>query len=427
MHTSVRGARQGRALRLAAAAEGAAGAFLVGRDGTMAWQVLRVLLVCLLTLGAVHALRRPSGRANSAAAFVAGLLGISVGVGVGVMQVIKDGDPEVAVAGSVCLVAGATLAFGGAARLVRSVRHGWRHWVVGAALLVTAFALVFPTWPAFYVTNVPRPSVGAARPSDHGVEFRDVRFATPDGVHLSGWYIPSRNRAAVVVLHGASSTRSAVLEHAVALARHGYGVLLYDARGHGRSEGRAMEFGWYGDDDVSGAVSYLQSQSDVDARRIGALGLSMGGEQVIGAAAHDTRLRAVVAEGATARRGADLEWLSDAYGARGWLSELWQGYLEYGLTDLLTEARPPTSLHAAAARASPRRLLLITAGELYAEQQAATYIRSAAPESVEVWRVAGAGHTRGLQTSPRKWERRVLRFLDAAVLPQRPPTGESSR
>lgn len=237
MPTSVRRARRGRVLRLAAAAEGAAGAFLVGRDGALGWQVLRVLLVFLLTFGAVHALRRPSARAPSAAAFAAGLLGVSVGVGIGVMQVVKDGAPAVAVAGSICLVAGVTRAVGGAAWLVRSVRHGWRRWVVGLAIVVTAFALVFPTWPAFYVTNVPRPSIAATTPSDRGVEFREIRFTTPDGVHLSGWYIPSRNRAAVVVLHGASSTRSAVLEHAIALARHGYGVLLYDARGHGRSDG----------------------------------------------------------------------------------------------------------------------------------------------------------------------------------------------
>ena len=422
----VRHARRGRVLRLAAAAEGAAGAVLVGRDGTPAWQVLRVLVVCLLTLGVIRVLRRPSARAASAA-FAAGLLGVSVGVGVGAMHVVKDGEPEVAVAGSICLVAGVTLLVGGAAWIVRSVRREWRRWLVGVALVVTAFALVFPTWPAFYVTNVPRPSLGSATPADHGIAFREIRFSTPDAVQLSGWYIPSRNRAAVVVLHGASSTRSAVLGHSVVLARHGYGVLLYDARGHGRSEGRAMDFGWYGDEDVSGAVAYLQSQGDVDPRRIAAVGLSMGEEQVIGAAAHDPRLRAAVAEGATARAGADLEWLSDEYGARGWLTELWQACLEYGLTDLLTEARPPTSLHDAAALASPRRLLLITAGNLGAEQRAAAYIRSAAPESVEVWRVIGAGHTRGLQTSPREWERRVLRFLDAAVLSDRPRAWEPAR
>src|SRR5687768_9566677 len=141
MFTSVRRDRRGRVLRLAAAAEGAAGAVLVGSDGTPAWQVLRVLVVCLLTLGTVHALGRPSWRAASVA-FVAGLLGVSVGIGVGAMQVVKDGEPEAAVAGSICLVAGLTLLVGGSAWLVRSVRGGWRRGLAGVALVVTAFALV---------------------------------------------------------------------------------------------------------------------------------------------------------------------------------------------------------------------------------------------------------------------------------------------
>ena len=110
-----------------------------------------------------------------------------------------------------------------------------------------------------------------------------------------------RNHAAVVLLHGAGSTRSSVLDHAVVLANHGYGVLLFDARGHGRSGGRAMDFGWYGDKDVTAAVSFLQTRPDVDDDLIAAVGLSMGGEEAIGAAASDRRIRAVVAEGATHR------------------------------------------------------------------------------------------------------------------------------
>src|SRR5206468_1520008 len=83
-----------------------------------------------------------------------------------------------------------------------------------------------------------------------------------------------------------------------------------DARGHGRSAGRAMDFGWYGDADVQGAVTFLGAQPDVRDGRIAAVGLSMGGEEAIGAAATDPRIRAVVAEGATGRVAADNDWLS---------------------------------------------------------------------------------------------------------------------
>jgi hypothetical protein len=37
-----------------------------------------------------------------------------------------------------------------------------------------------------------------------------------------------------VLLPGAGSTRTAVLPQAAVLARHGYGALLLDTRGHGR-------------------------------------------------------------------------------------------------------------------------------------------------------------------------------------------------
>lgn len=67
--------------------------------------------------------------------------------------------------------------------------------------------------------------------------YRDVTFTSTDGLTLSGWYRPSRNGAAVVVLPGAGGIRNGTLRHARLLTSHGYGVLVYDARGTGRSEG----------------------------------------------------------------------------------------------------------------------------------------------------------------------------------------------
>lgn len=40
---------------------------------------------------------------------------------------------------------------------------------------------------------------------------------TAGGLKLAGWWIPSRNHAAVVLLHGSGSTREDVLEHAKVL------------------------------------------------------------------------------------------------------------------------------------------------------------------------------------------------------------------
>ena len=43
------------------------------------------------------------------------------------------------------------------------------------------------------------------------------------------------------------------------LARHGYGVLLFDRRGEGRSEGQPNSWGWGGERDVKGAIAFLQT------------------------------------------------------------------------------------------------------------------------------------------------------------------------
>jgi hypothetical protein len=173
-----------------------------------------------------------------------------------------------------------------------------------------------------------------------------------------------------------------------------------------------MEFGWYGDLDVGAAVSFLERRPEVEA--IGAVGLSMGGEEVIGAAATDGRIVAVVAEGATNRTAADKAWQSEVYGLRGSIQELLD-HVTFGFADLLTEARPPISLRDATALIAPRPMLLIAAGEVADEGHTARRLAEAAPEAVAIWEVPGSGHVGALDTDPDGWERTVLGFLDGAL------------
>ncbi|TCM50557.1 alpha/beta hydrolase [Kribbella sp. VKM Ac-2568] len=345
--------------------------------------------------------------------FAAGCVLLAVGVGVGVPYLDKAGLHPVTVVGLAVLATGLVSVGIGGTTLVRATRS-WRRVLVLPALLAALVIALLSLGQAVAATNVPPTAVGTTTPADRGLPFSEVRFATTDGLALAGWYIPSRNRAAVVLLHGAGSTRSNVLEHAVVLARHGYGVLLFDARGHGRSEGRAMDFGWYGDQDVSAAVSFLQAQPAVNDELIAALGLSMGGEEAIGAAAHDQRIRAVVAEGATNRVSADKAWLSDEFGWRGTLQE-GMDRLTYGITDLLTAADQPIALRDAVAASAPRSVLLIAGGDRADEGHANHYIQSASPATVDLWIVPGTGHTAALDTHPAQWEHRVTAYLADAL------------
>ena len=73
--------------------------------------------------------------------------------------------------------------------------------------------------------------------------YESVEFDAADGLKLSGWYAPSRNGAAVVLVHGGGGNRTGPLDHAQLLRRHGYGVLLYDSRGRGESDGTPDAWG----------------------------------------------------------------------------------------------------------------------------------------------------------------------------------------
>ena len=77
----------------------------------------------------------------------------------------------------------------------------------------------------------PRPRPGG-RPRRRRT--RTVQFTTSDGLLLKGWYVPSRNGAAVISFPGRASSQ----QRAKLLARHGYGVLALRPPRRGRERGR---------------------------------------------------------------------------------------------------------------------------------------------------------------------------------------------
>jgi pimeloyl-ACP methyl ester carboxylesterase len=398
------------AVYLVVAALGAI-AIAVGRDGSVAWRLARVAVVAASGAVAVGAARRLDDRRRGWLLVGVGTIALAVGVGFA-PWIAKETASLPALASLVAIVAGLALIATGTVARTRRHRRLRRAAAVIGTLLVVALTM-FVVVPAVAATNVPPTRTGAT-PESVELAYENVTLITGDGVRLAGWYVASSNGAAVVLRHGSGSTRSSMLRQASVLARYGFGVLLVDARGHGDSGGRAMDFGWHGDADIAAATDYLTGRADVDPGRIAVVGSSMGGEEAIGASGSNDVIRAVVAEGATARSAADKGWLSDAYGVRGLVQEQIER-VQYWLTDRLTSARTPVSLRTAVARSDDVPYLLITAGKVADESDAAAYVASAAPDRVQIWNVDGAGHTDALSVAPGEWETRVVTFLEASL------------
>jgi len=350
-------------------------------------------------------------KAMAVVALVAGVFVTGLGAGVAVRYLAKSGLTGTSVLGMLVLAAGIALLTVAWIVFWRASGEWQRLWFIPVAVIALLAMSSFAQ--GAMLAYAPRTSLGSLTPAGLGLGYSDVTFPTSDGVQLSAWYLPSTNQVAIITVPGAGSNRTATLGQAAVLARHGYGVLMLDPRGQGRSSGHAMDAGWYGDRDLVAAVRYLQHRHDLDPTRIGVLGLSMGGEEAIGAAPADPAIRAVVAEGATHRTAAD----ASGYLPGGPAGTIQRGLdrLTYGTAALLSSAPVPGSLHSAIRRASSTRFLLIAGGRTVDEQAAAAYLRTAAPGRVRTWTVAGATHTHALTASPQEWTTRVLAFFDRAL------------
>ena len=207
-----------------------------------------------------------------AAAFAGGAVAASAGLGLAVPHLRKEGAGVVGILGVLLLAAGALLAVRSARRLLPGSRRRW--WVLTVPLLLVTTYLAAWTVGQGVAASLPtRPGLGSRTPADLALAYEEVTLRTADGVDLAGWWVPSHHGAAVVVRHGAGSTRTAALDQGGVLGRAGYGVLLVDARGHGQSEGSGMDLGWWGERDTAAAVGFLLAQPGVAPDRIGLLGL----------------------------------------------------------------------------------------------------------------------------------------------------------
>jgi fermentation-respiration switch protein FrsA (DUF1100 family) len=279
----------------------------------------------------------------------------------------------------------------------------------GLAVAVVVLGLAWLQTDAFLH---PARHLPAETPGDRGLVYRDVAFSSTDGITLRGWYLPSRNGAAIIAGHGIGGSR--LLEPAEVLARHGYGVLAFDWRAHGESDGELCTFGYYEVRDVEGALAWLREQPDVDPERIGMLGESMGAVTAIRAAAMLPGIQAVVADSAFA----DLEeaignvWRDTGLPAFPFVPL--QIALGEWLTGLKLDAMQPLEDVGAI---SPRPILILAGGQdPITGPEAGQRYYEAAGEPKELWFEPDMEHVSFWRVAPGAYERRVVLFFDAALL-----------
>ena len=245
-----------------------------------------------------------------------------------------------------------------------------------------------------------------------GATLADVSLTAEDGTTLRAWNFLRRkgNGDAVILLHGQGDNRAGMLGTADVLLRHGYSVLMPDARAQGESGGTIATYGVKEVDDVRRWYAWLEQS--LSPHCIYGLGDSMGAAIVLEASAIERGFCAVVAEsGFSSFREAGYVRLGQAFHTGPWLGKtLLLPAVEAGMMDArwrygvdleraspakaVAASRVPTLLiHGLADMNLPARF----SEEMKAENAA-----------IALWEPVNAGHCGAASTEPAEYERRVV-------------------
>jgi len=121
------------------------------------------------------------------------------------------------------------------------------------------------------------PSATVPNPHTVGLpSVQEITFSTSDGLMLNGWFVnySPTPRMTMLVFNGNAGNRAHRAALADVFARLDMSVLLFDYRGYGGNPGSPTEAGLRAD--ARAARSYLLTRTDVNPKRLGYFGESLG-------------------------------------------------------------------------------------------------------------------------------------------------------
>lgn len=247
-------------------------------------------------------------------------------------------------------------------------------------------------------------------PAQLGYAYDDVAFRNPDGQTLRGWWIQGVRHQTVVMVHGWTSSRREPMGKASYLIDAGYSVLVFDLRGHGRSDGDSTTLGYREPADVMAAVAYARSR---DPAPVALLGYSMGGAVAVMAGARDPHVAAVIEDSGFGDLGrvydAGFHRLTGLPADPFGLPLVAIGQLDLGMH--LSSIRPLDD----AARLSKPLLVIVGTADTVVPPNEGFGLYRTAPGPKQLLVVPGAKHVDGYRVAPDRYRQAVLDFLGQSL------------
>jgi uncharacterized protein len=246
-------------------------------------------------------------------------------------------------------------------------------------------------------------------------DFQTVEVESEDGLTLRAQYLEneSPNGKTVILAHGYKGNSEQMPEITRFYYEEGYNILKPDARGHGKSEGDYIGYGWDDRLDVKKWIDLLINEKGQDT--IFLHGFSMGAATVLMTSGEDLpeEVKGIIAD--SGYTSVDEELAHQ-------LKYLYRlpSFPIMDITGVVTKVRAGYSFKEASALEQVKKNhlpLFIIHGDKdeLVPTEMANRLYEAANGLKELWIVPGAGHTEGFTVQEEEYKKRIKGFIAEAM------------
>ncbi len=247
---------------------------------------------------------------------------------------------------------------------------------------------------------------------ENRIPYQEIELITADGNPLAAWYTPPRaegNHAVILIAHGYSASRPEAIY--VMLAQHGYGVLAWDFRAHGKSGGDVSTLGYYEQLDLEAALDYALAQPNV--QHIGGWGGSMGAATLILTAGKRPEIEAVVSDSSFTSLAEALHPNAQIKFMQPFMLFFW----EWSSGVNINKVSPLDEIE----NIGPRAVFIIDGWERNAGMLNTSHrLFDAAREPKQIWVEEGVQHLGMYSSHSEEYTGKVIAFFDEYLLTKNP-------
>lgn len=233
---------------------------------------------------------------------------------------------------------------------------------------------------------------------------------TADGVTIRGEWLPEpASDRLLILVHGMRESVERLTDLAVDLHHRGFNVLLFDLRGHGRSDPHRLTMGRLERNDLLAALKWAKA-AEFTPDRIGWVGRSMGGAMLVMEAADNPEIRVAVLDSPYGNLPILLDQQLTLHSHLPRVFNpgiILAAHQVYGVR---TDDLVPTDM---AKRWGDRPMLLMHGDQdaIVPVEQARNLAQAVGP-ACEIVVLNGVGHVKAYRANPKSYVDRVTTFFD---------------